>query len=76
MAKPKSRQAPRVGRPSLGSSAHTRVVPIKVSADEYATVVKAVAAKNAELASGEKPTTVSGWFRQHGLAAATGTRKR
>jgi hypothetical protein len=61
------------GRPSLGVSARTRRVTVLLSDVEYKAVAARVARENAELkrdgAEGEDkhPTTISSWFRDHGL---------
>lgn len=52
---------PKVGRPSLGDAARTKVVPIKLSQDEY----EAIAA-----AAGKAGTTVSAAIREPALVAA------
>jgi len=51
----------KMGRPSLGAAARTRVVTLKLSRTELAAVRAAVRKRGA-------PTTVSSWFRDHGLA--------
>ena len=48
------------GRPSLGSRARTRVVPLKLSELEHAAIVVAVEQQG-------PPTTVSSWIRDHAL---------
>jgi hypothetical protein len=51
----------KLGRPSLGADARTRIVTLKVTKAEYAAVRAAVRKRG-------RPTTISGWFRDHGLA--------
>lgn len=52
---------PKVGRPSLGDAARTKVVPIKLSQDEYDAIAAAAA---------KADTTVSAAIREPALAAA------
>jgi hypothetical protein len=52
---------PRMGRPPLGAAARTRILTLKVSSIELAAVRAAVRKLGGR-------TTVSGWFRDHGLA--------
>jgi hypothetical protein len=47
------------GRPPLGRQAHTRVVSLKLSEDEYSKIRRAA----------KPPATVSSWLRDHALAA-------
>lgn len=63
---------PKLGRPSLGLDARTKVVTIKLSEREYAAIEKAVAKENREIeASGgdelSDTATVSSWIRDHAL---------
>lgn len=60
---------PKRGRPSLGDSGRTKVVGVKLSELEYAAIVQAVAAENAELTrdGATADTTVSSWLRDHAL---------
>jgi len=51
----------KLGRPSLGAAARTRTVPLKLSSAELAAVRAAVRKLGGS-------TTVSSWFRDHGLA--------
>ena len=52
---------PKMGRPSLGAAARKRVVTLKLTQAEHAAVRAAVRRRG-------PPTTVSSWFRDHGLA--------
>lgn len=51
----------KMGRPSLGAAARTQIITLKLSRAELAAVRAAVRELGA-------PTTVSSWFRDHGLA--------
>jgi hypothetical protein len=51
----------KMGRPTLGAAARSRVVTLKVTKAEYAAVRAAVRKHG-------PPATVSAWFRDHGLA--------
>jgi hypothetical protein len=55
------RSTRKMGRPTLGAAARSRVVTLKVTNAEYAAVSAAVRKRG-------PPATVSGWFRDHGLA--------
>jgi hypothetical protein len=56
-----TRRRRKIGRPSLGVAARTRTVTLKLSSTELAAVRAAVRKRGG-------PTTVSSWFREHGLA--------
>jgi hypothetical protein len=56
------RSKKKLGRPALGAAARSRVVTLKVTKAEYAAVSAAIRKRG-------PPATVSGWFRDHGLAA-------
>lgn len=68
---------PGAGRKPVEASARERTVPIRLTQAEYEIVVAAVEAENAQRAwcHGSPavllppPQTVSGWFRDAGLAA-------
>lgn len=51
----------RMGRPPLGAAARTRILTLKLSTIELAAVRAAVRRRGGS-------TTVSSWFRDHGLA--------
>lgn len=51
----------RMGRPPLGAAARTRILTLKVSSIELAAVRAAVRKRGGS-------TTISSWFRDHGLA--------
>lgn len=51
----------KMGRPALGAAARKRIVTLKVTKAEHAAVRAAVREHG-------HPATVSGWFRDHGLA--------
>jgi hypothetical protein len=51
----------KMGRPSLGAAARTRIVTLKLSRTELAAVRAAIRKQGAG-------ATVSSWFRDHGLA--------
>jgi hypothetical protein len=72
----KPKRKPKMGRPSLGAAARKRILTLKLTNAEH------VAVREAVRKSGP-PTTVSSWFRDHGLAplglgnlARAGARKR
>src|SRR6185503_8590280 len=51
----------KMGRPSLGAAARKQIVTLKLTKAEHAAVRAAVRRRG-------PPTTVSSWFRDHGLA--------
>jgi len=51
----------KMGRPSLGAAARRHIVTLKLTKAEHAAIRTAVRKCGA-------PTTVSSWFRDHGLA--------
>jgi len=51
----------RMGRPPLGAAARTHLVTLKLTKAEHAAIRAAVRKCG-------PPTTVSSWFRDHGLA--------
>jgi hypothetical protein len=57
----KRQPKPRIGRPPLGAAARKQIVTLKLTKVEHAAVRAAVRRAGA-------PTTVSSWFRDHGLA--------
>jgi len=69
MPRPMKRRATRasrklkrkIGRPSLGSAARRHIVTLKLTKAEHAAIRTAVRKCGS-------PTTVSSWFRDHGLA--------
>ena len=63
------------GRKPVGDGVRDRLVPLRVTQDEYDAVAAAVAAENARRESrGSEPVTVSSWFRFAGLNAARALR--
>lgn len=63
------------GRKPVGDVARNRLVPVRVTQDEYDAVAAAVAAENAlRSAVGGLPLTVSSWFRTAGVRAAVAMR--
>jgi hypothetical protein len=57
----KHKLKPRMGRPPLGPAARKRILTLKLTNAEHAAVRAAVRKSG-------PPTTVSSWFRDHGLA--------
>jgi hypothetical protein len=57
----KRKRKPRIGRPPLGAAARKRILTLKLTNAEHAAVRAAVRKSG-------PPTTVSSWFRDHGLA--------
>jgi hypothetical protein len=55
------KRKPKIGRPSLGAAARCRLVTLKLTRAEHAAIRAAVRKLG-------PPTTVSSWFRDHGLA--------
>lgn len=51
----------KMGRPTLGAAARRQIVTLKLTKAEHAAVRAAVRKRG-------PPTTVSSWFRDHGLA--------
>jgi hypothetical protein len=57
----KRKKRPKIGRPALGAAARKRIITLKLTSAEHAAVRAAVRRLG-------PPTTVSSWFRDHGLA--------
>jgi len=57
----KRKRKPKMGRPALGVAARNRNVTLKLTSAEQAAVRAAVRRRG-------PPTTISSWFRDHGLA--------
>lgn len=57
----KRKRKPKMGRPALGTAARKQIVTLKLTKAEHAAVRTAVRKRG-------PPTTVSSWFRDHGLA--------
>jgi hypothetical protein len=51
----------KIGRPPLGAAARSQIVTLKLTRAEHAAIRAAVRKQG-------PPTTVSSWFRDHGLA--------
>ena len=61
------------GRKPVADVARNRLVPLRMTQDEYDAVAAVVAAWNASRAAGaqdREPMTVSSWFRTWGVRAA------
>ena len=57
----KRQSKPKIGRPPLGAAARKQIVTLKLTKAEHAAVQAAVRRSG-------PPTTVSSWFRDHGLS--------
>jgi hypothetical protein len=57
----KSKRKPKIGRPTLGAAARRQIITLKLTKAEHTAVRAAVRRAG-------PPTTVSSWFRDHGLA--------
>jgi hypothetical protein len=57
----KRQRKPKIGRPPLGAAARKQIVTLKLTKVEH-TAVRAAVRRSGP------PTTVSSWFRDHGLA--------
>lgn len=62
------RRSPRVGRPPKGDDAYTIAVLVRLTVDEHAEIAAKVERHNANLADGQRPTTVTAWIRARGLS--------
>jgi hypothetical protein len=58
----KRTRKPKIGRPPLGAAARSQIVTLKLTRAEHDAAIRAAIRKQGP------PTTVSSWFRDHGLA--------